>query len=93
MRWASILSPAQRAAILDRAERTARARPDSSAVPLARAYALEGAGEQGSALDRLETACSRFPADEAVHSAFHETAPSSSDSTRISPAFDISREA
>lgn len=72
MRWVSIPSPAQRAAILQMAERAALARPDAPGVQLAWASALEGAGEQDSALDRLEAACSLFPADEALHSAYAE---------------------
>lgn len=73
MRWVSIPSPAQRAAILQMAERAASARPDAPGVHLAWASALEGAGEQDLALERLEVACSLFPTDETLHSAFAET--------------------
>lgn len=52
------------------AERAARARPDAPGVQLAWASALEGAGLQDAALERLEWACGLFPADEALHSAF-----------------------
>jgi tetratricopeptide (TPR) repeat protein len=70
MRWAGVPSAAQRSAILEMAERAARARPNAPGVQLAWANALEGAGDQSSALDRFEAACSLFPGDEMLHSAF-----------------------
>lgn len=70
MRWASVPSPAQRSAILHLAERAVRERPHAPTVHLAWASALEGAGEQNEALRRLAAACSRFPDDEEIHSAF-----------------------
>ena len=70
MRWVSVPSPAQQRALLDLAERAARASPQVPALHVAWASALEDSGEQDEALGRLEAACRLFPDDEAVHSAF-----------------------
>jgi tetratricopeptide (TPR) repeat protein len=68
MRWASVPSPAHRLALLQLAETAERERPDSPAVQAALAGALEALGRQEEALDRLASACDRFPEAERLHS-------------------------
>lgn len=68
MRWASIPSPAHRLALLQLAETAALERPDSPAIQAALAGALEALGRQSEALDRLGSACERFPDEEKLHS-------------------------
>jgi tetratricopeptide (TPR) repeat protein len=68
MRWASMPSPAHRLALLGLAETAERERPDSPAVQAALAGALDALGRQEEALDRLASACARFPDQEKLHS-------------------------
>jgi hypothetical protein len=88
MRWASVPSPAHRLALLQLAETAARERPDSPAVQAALAGALEALGRQAEALDRLASACERFPDEEKLHS---DLASALAKAGRIEAALDRAR--